>query len=144
MSCSLPPCVGSCIVGREGDLRGRKGPPNSFGSSCIRLNGTNYKSRAISPHYSERTRKGKKRGGGLFNSQWEIEGRERKAESDFIRKTDMKTTLENEIRKRRGKTEGCGTGWMVSENPTEEGMEKTGRWRELGKRAQEIKPKSAA
>lgn len=48
----------------------------------------------------------KKGGGGLFNSQWEIEGRERKAESDFIRKTDMKTTLENEIRKRRGEDRG--------------------------------------
>lgn len=37
--------------------------------------------------------------------------------------------------------EGCGTGWMVSKNPTEEDMEKAGR-KERGHR-QEIKPKSA-
>lgn len=32
--------------------------------------------------------------------------------------------------------EGCGTGWMVSESLIEEVMGKTGRWRELGERAQ--------
>lgn len=100
MSCSLPPCVCSCIVGRGGDLKWRKGPPNSFGSSCIRLNGTNYKSRAISPHYSERTRKGgKKEGGGrdgLFNSQWE----RRKREENRVRPY-MKNRYEDNFGKRR-------------------------------------------
>lgn len=38
---------------------GLEGAPNSFGSSCIRVNGTNYKSRAISPHYSAGTRRKK-------------------------------------------------------------------------------------
>lgn len=49
--------------GRE-EEEGRKrvkGAPNSFGSSCIRVNGTNYKSRAISPHYSAGTRREEKR-----------------------------------------------------------------------------------
>lgn len=98
MSCSLPPCVCSCIVGREGDLRGRKGPPNSFGSSCIRLNGTNYKSRAISPHYSERTRKGEggEKGGRLFNSQWE----RRKTEENRVR-LYMKNRYEDNFGKTR-------------------------------------------
>lgn len=39
-----------------------KGAPNSFGSSCIRVNGTNYKSRAISPHYSAGTQRRRRRG----------------------------------------------------------------------------------
>lgn len=34
----------------------------------------------------------------------------------------METTLEHEIRKGGGETEGCGTGWMVSKHPTEENM----------------------
>lgn len=59
----LPVCF-PVSWGARGIWEGERGPSNSFGSSCIRLNGTNYKSRAISPHYSERTRKGGKGGAG--------------------------------------------------------------------------------
>lgn len=45
--------------GLEGEGAGERGPLNSSGSSCIRVNGTNYKSRAISPHYSAGTRRKK-------------------------------------------------------------------------------------
>lgn len=72
--------------GERGGFERAKGAPNSFGSSCIRLKGTNYKSRAISPHYSERTRKGKGGGvGGFFNSQWEIEGKEKSRVSLYMK-----------------------------------------------------------
>lgn len=82
----------SCIVGKEGGREGAreegcegvKGAPNSFGSSCIRVNGTNYKSRAISPHYSAGTRRGGERERERERLALQLsvgdEGRKRKAE----------------------------------------------------------------
>ena len=68
-------------------MRWVKGAPNSFGSSCIRVNGTNYKSRAISPHYSAGTQKRrrgekKRRARDRLALQLSVgdEGRKRKAE----------------------------------------------------------------
>lgn len=62
--------------GREGSERG---PPTPFGSSCIRVNGTNYKSRAISPHYSAGTRR-EKREGERESDPTTLSGRRRKEE----------------------------------------------------------------
>lgn len=88
-------------------MRGQKGPPNSFGSSCIRLNGTNYKSRAISPHYSERT------GGG--GSQWESEGREKSRVRHY-----MKNRYEDKFGKPDKEEEGRRAACEKSQR--EEGM----------------------
>lgn len=72
--------VCSCIIGREGgrDVSGWKGPPKSSGSSCIRVNGTNYKSKAISPHYSAESRRERER--PAIRLSVGAEGRKRKAE----------------------------------------------------------------
>lgn len=101
-TCSLLP-VCSCNIEREGEwvLDGLKGPPNSFGSSCIRVNGTNYKSRAISPHYSAGTRRRQGGEGGRARVCLTLklsvgdEGKTRKAEQ-----------MKNYMKNRYGETSG--------------------------------------